>query len=176
MKAADSTVTEDVFYQTIGTDAHPVLDNTHKAVLKLEDGSYANEIPEITTPEETTPEETTPEETTPEETTPEETTPEETTPEETTPEETTPVVTPEETTPEETTPVVTPEETTPVVTPEETTPVVTPEETTPEETTVVDDGPIVGDSIGTVVIICAIAVVAIATGAALVVIKRKENN
>ena len=204
IKADDSTVTEDVFYQTLGTDAHPVLDNTHKAVLKLEDGSYANEIPapptdtettpEETTPEETTPEETTPEETTPEETTPEETTPEETTPEETTPEETTPVVTPEETTPfvtpeettpvvtpeettpEETTPVVTPEETTPVVTPEETTPVVTPEETTPEETTVVDDGPIVGDNIGSVVIICVIAVVAIATGAAFVVIKRKENN
>lgn len=32
-----------VWYQTLGTDEHPVLDSTHKVVVKKDDGTYAND-------------------------------------------------------------------------------------------------------------------------------------
>ena len=50
IKAADATITADVFYQTLGTDAHPVLDNTHKAVVKDASGAYVNAAEPVTPP------------------------------------------------------------------------------------------------------------------------------
>ena len=50
IKAADATITADVFYQTLGTDAHPVLDNTHKAVIKDASGAYVNAEEPVTPP------------------------------------------------------------------------------------------------------------------------------
>lgn len=38
-----SALSSPVWYQTLGLDAHPVLDNTHEKVLLLDDGTYLNE-------------------------------------------------------------------------------------------------------------------------------------
>ena len=163
---------EEIFFQNLKEDLNPTVfaaeDGSNKVVLK--DGAYVNpeKEPEVTEP---TPDVTEP---TPDVTEP---TPDVTEP---TPDVTEPTPDVTEPTPDVTEPTPDVTEPTPDVTeptPDVTEPEATePEATEPETTTAESDEPIVGDSIGTVLVVAVAAFVALAGAVAMIVIKKRENN